>query len=122
VTPPSLLKQWVSEMRVHSPSVRVCVYEGWKSLEKGIQAEHGRSQRAADARKRIRNDTSRRQTVRKYKKANGRGVKVELSPDTSDTSDEEEEQEKPAESSLEITQRKFVDYVRAHDVVITTYQ
>ena len=110
-------------MRVHAPSVRVCVYEGWKSLQKGIQAEHDRVQKAAEKRKRLQHGGARRETVRKYQRANGKRVKMELTPDTSD--EEEGEVEvvgPPAESSLDITQRKFVEYVRAHDVVVTTYQ
>ncbi|PVF98205.1 hypothetical protein CPB86DRAFT_825898 [Serendipita vermifera] len=34
VTPTSLQKQWIEEMRKHAPTLKVCVYDGWKSVNK----------------------------------------------------------------------------------------
>jgi E3 ubiquitin-protein ligase SHPRH len=121
VTPPSLLKQWVAEMATHAPTLRVCVYAGWKSLLDGVakrvvtdKASH--KSRLVAKRKRD-NDRQRASTVRKYQKTT-RGKSIKIEPgDTPDSEDEE----LPVEDLQQRTQRLFVDFVRAHDVVITTY-
>ena len=127
VTPPSLLKQWVAEMRHHAPSLRVCVYEGWKSLQKGIEKQHSASIRRYNAhienKKRQSSEIFRRKTVNKYAKLNGGNkVKVEdrIGGDGGEY-DNEVKEDVREETSLEICQRQFVAYVRAHDVVVTTY-
>ena len=130
VAPPSLLKQWVSEMRSHAPSLRVCVYEGWKSLHKDNENQRTAYAKARDAVRKRKNEQSRRDVVNKYARLNGgRRMKVDVvghdvctegtGTIEEDASDEGDIQE---ESTLERTQRLFVDHVRAHDVVVTTYQ
>lgn len=131
VTPPSLLKQWISEIHTHAPGVRVCVYEGWKTLQKVVEKyvnaatrERQRKEKL-DAKRKRTNDILRRQTIKKYQKgADGRKVKIE--PDSEDEfepnlDEDEEEGERLDGDILETTQRLFVDYVRGHDIVITTY-
>ena len=122
VTPPSLLKQWVAEMATHAPSLRVCVYTGWKGLlasveKRGAKNAKARNQSALAKRKKV-NDRARANTVKKYQRgSSGARVKVEI--DDEGDSDEEDE----GEESLPVrTQKLFVEYVLAHDVVITTYK
>src|ERR1700676_4624731 len=33
VTPPSLASQWADELALHSPSLKVFIYEGWSKLQ-----------------------------------------------------------------------------------------
>ncbi|ORX34384.1 SNF2 family N-terminal domain-domain-containing protein [Kockovaella imperatae] len=120
VTPPSLLKQWVSEMRRHAPELRVCVYEGWKSLQKGIGKTRAARIKAREAKSAKRKLAEYMKVKAKYRKSN-RGSRVKKDPDEETSEDEEEEQDDDEETSLHFCQRKFVEYVRAHDVVVTTY-
>jgi len=123
VTPPSLLTQWISEMRRHAPSLRVCIYEGWKSLAKVFERDHQAivklRQAKAEKKKREAADKFRKQTVRKYSKS-GNGSRVKVESDIENEDDDTEEAE--IEGTAVKTQRLFVDYIRAHDVVITTYK
>jgi len=79
------------------------------------------------ARQKRKNERSRTETVKKYARLNG-GGRVEVGVVGDDLhsgyskGDDSEEEEEPVESTLDRTQRLFVDYVRAHDVVVTTYQ
>jgi E3 ubiquitin-protein ligase SHPRH len=123
VTPPSLLKQWVAEMATHAPSLRVCVYTGWKGLlasveKRGAKSAKARTQTAVAKRKKV-NDRARANTVKKYQRGgSGARVKVEFdSEGDSDDDDLADEESLPAR-----TQKLFVEYVLAHDVVITTYK
>lgn len=97
----------------------MCVYEGWKSLQQGVEKQRD-ARRTARARKELEQKKRkaaafRGQTRRKYAKGNaGLAIKME--------SDEENQGDEQEEGTLQVTQRQFVDYVRAHDVVVTTYQ
>jgi E3 ubiquitin-protein ligase SHPRH len=122
VTPPSLLKQWVAEMATHAPSLRVCVYTGWKGLlasveKRGAKDAKARNQSALAKRKKV-NDRQRANTVRKYQRGTSGRVKVEIE----DEGDSDEDEIEGGESLPVRTQRLFVEYVLAHDVVITTYK
>lgn len=135
VTPPSLLKQWVTEMRRHAPGLRICVYEGWRPLLRGIEARREVARRdlrlkreAAAKRKR---EAARVQTVRKYAKgAGGARIKREGSSENGEVIEIEDDEvdggrggDELGDASLtEITERAFIEYVRGHDVVITTYR
>lgn len=129
MTPPSLLKQWISEMATHAPSLRVCVYTGWKTLLEGVEkrtSANVKERKAKDKAKRKRdNDRVRAQTVQKYRRhAGGHRVKAE-SEDVHTSSDSENEDSDGVtggDSLQHRTQRLFVDYIRAHDVVIATYK
>lgn len=129
VTPLPLLQQWVNEMHNHAPSLRICVYPGWKVLMAQLEAKrkdarNARKKRDASELKR-KTKRMRNETRAKYAKGrNGDRVKVEM--ESSDDSDEEEDgndgSEEPHLSLLALTQQAFLDYIRGHDVVITTYQ
>ncbi|WWC87137.1 uncharacterized protein L201_002023 [Kwoniella dendrophila CBS 6074] len=130
VSPPSLLKQWVSEMQRHAPTLRVCVYEGWKSLQKGVEKQRAVRLRAAEAEKKRKAVAFRDQTRTKYTRTNAnKRVKVEPEVDQNEvidvdaaTADKKPEVSVEEEGTLQVTQRQFVEYVRAHDIVVTTYQ
>ncbi|OCF41195.1 hypothetical protein I317_05025 [Kwoniella heveanensis CBS 569] len=128
VTPPSLLKQWVAEMQRHAPTLRVCVYEGWKSLQKGVDKQRAARLKVqgakAEATRKRKAEQLRNQTRAKYaRKFDGTRVKSELE-DAEDVAvaDVKDEESVDEEGTLQVTQRQFVEYVRAHDVVVTTYQ
>jgi E3 ubiquitin-protein ligase SHPRH len=106
--------------------MRVCVYEGWKSLQKGLEKQRAAYNTARTKSQKRNNEEFRKETVRKYARLNGgRRVKVEIESDSAYSEQDEEEDSLDSdfveESSLERTRRLFVDYVRAHDVVVTTY-
>ena len=109
-------------MATHAPSLRVCVYTGWKGLlasveKRGAKNAKARNQSALAKRKKV-NDRARANTVKKYQRGTSGGrVKVEI--DDEGDSDEDDD----GEESLPVrTQKLFVEYVLAHDVVITTYK
>ncbi|WVQ97832.1 hypothetical protein IAU59_004947 [Kwoniella sp. CBS 9459] len=123
VTPPSLLKQWVAEMQRHAPTLRVCVYDGWKSLQKGVDKQRAARLKAqgakAEAYRKRKAEQLRNQTRAKYaKQFDGTRAKSEVEDEEFEIKDEEPVEE---EGTLQVTQRQFVEYVRAHDVVVTTY-
>ncbi|WVQ76787.1 hypothetical protein IAR50_006461 [Cryptococcus sp. DSM 104548] len=107
VTPPSLLKQWVAEIRRHAPSLRICVYDGWQSLQKGVQRQRDAQQKIRakkeTERKRKAQEQSRNNTRTKYSKAsNGQPVKAERREE--EVEEEEEEEGSSPETLLDITQ------------------
>jgi E3 ubiquitin-protein ligase SHPRH len=117
-----LLKQWKSEMATHAPSLRVCVYTGWKSLLDGVEkrTSAGIRERKDNAKRKRASDRARAQIKRKYRKdSEGGRVKVESDEEGEEVDDDDDDPS--AESLQHRTQRMFVDFVRAHDVVITTY-
>lgn len=139
VTPQSLLNQWVSEMKLHAPSLRVCIYPGWAVLIKQVEKRRKatlkeRSKQAARNLKRER-VKFRNETRRKYAKG-ADGVKIEPESDYDEDyvemeSEEEEEEDdefaptpktEDGESLLDLTQQAFLEYIRGFDVVITSYQ
>jgi E3 ubiquitin-protein ligase SHPRH len=110
-------------MATHAPSLRVCVYTGWKGLlasveKRGANSAKARNQSAVAKRKKV-NDRARANTVKKYQRGtSGARVKVEFDDEgDSDDDDLADEESLPAR-----TQKLFVEYVLAHDVVITTYK
>jgi E3 ubiquitin-protein ligase SHPRH len=115
-------------MATHAPSLRVCVYTGWKVLLASVQKRgkvDSKARRLSDiAKRRRQNDKARARNVKKYQKENsGARVKVEAGADDGNDEDSDEDDDMSDEESLQRrTQRLFVDYVLAHDVVITTYK
>ena len=85
--------------------------------KRGAKNAKARNQSALAKRKKV-NDRARANTVKKYQRgSSGARVKVEI--DDEGDSDEDDE----GEESLPVrTQKLFVEYVLAHDVVITTYK
>nr|ODN87625.1 hypothetical protein L203_03405 [Cryptococcus depauperatus CBS 7841] len=113
VTPPSLLQQWVSEISRHAPSLRICVYEGWKSLQRGIQRQQTKQLQLLKKHK----VQKQAQSTRKYVRRNN----DDRHPSEPGREEDMYHETRESESLLDLTQRQFVNYVRAHDVVVTTY-
>lgn len=97
------------------------MYTGWKSLLDGVAkrvvSDRVEQKNRLSAKRKKDNDRQRANTVRKYQKTT-RGKSIKIEPE--DVSDSENE-EPPVEDLQQRTQRLFVDFVRAHDVVIATY-
>ncbi|KAJ7623410.1 SNF2 family N-terminal domain-containing protein [Roridomyces roridus] len=98
VTPPSLATQWVDEFKVHAPSLKVLVYEGWNKVGVPITATETEKQRAKQVKSRGKGKAKRK----------GKGKKKD--EDDSDSGDEDE---------AEV--QDWCSYVQQFDVVITTY-
>ncbi|CAK9783442.1 hypothetical protein CC85DRAFT_282178 [Cutaneotrichosporon oleaginosum] len=123
VTPLSLLQQWVNEINNHAPNLRICIYPGWKALLAQLRAKRSviaKTQLKREAENRKRKAKDLRNTARlKYAKGSG-NQRIEVEMESSDETQAEEDGE-PI-SLLSLTQLAFLDYVRGHDVVVTTYQ
>lgn len=110
-------------MATHAPGLRVCVYTGWKGLLAGVQKRGAQDVKARNqstlTKRKNANDKKRAQTVRKYQRGSS-GVRVKVEIEDDDDSDDEGT---IGGESLQLrTQRLFVEYLLAHDVVITTYK
>lgn len=103
------------------------MYTGWKTLLASVKKRDGINRdfdtKAAKAKRKKENDKKRAKTVRKYQKG-GSGARVKIELDDEAYGEESDDDDAPInEESLAVrTQRLFVDFVRAHDVVITTYR
>jgi E3 ubiquitin-protein ligase SHPRH len=86
-------------------------------MQKGVEKQRTEQAKARDTKRKHKASQFRAKTVAKYRK----GLAGKFSVDELSESESESEIEEH-ESLLDITQRQFVEYVRAHDVVVTTYQ
>ena len=90
-------------------------------MERAIQQQHHVGvkayKRALENKKRKVAENFRRKTVNKYQRLNA-GTRVK----TEEDDESEDDTVLTHESSLDLCQRQFVEYVRAHDIVITTYK
>lgn len=126
VTPLPLLQQWVNEMINHAPNLRICVYPGWKTMIKQLEGKRSDARRLHKQREanNLKRKTKRMRNQTRAKYAKGRnGERVEVDMESSDESDDEDDIDDGDQLSLlKLTQQAFLEYVRGHDVVITTYQ
>jgi E3 ubiquitin-protein ligase SHPRH len=130
VTPLPLLKQWISELATHAPSLRVCVYPGWSFLIQQVRTKRKAEVKAHEKREanklKRKNTKFRNQTRAKYAKGSKGKVAVEQEDESESEDDSEDEADEVPEDSLDsllqATQRYWLDYVRSHDVVISIYQ
>ncbi|KAF7356798.1 SNF2 family helicase [Mycena venus] len=111
VTPPALATQWIDELKLHAPSLKVLVYEGWNKLEVPITSSDVEMERV----RRLRG------VSRGKGKGKGKPMKKGKSrkKSTGDSEDELDEDE-AGEDIGEILD--WCSYVQGFDVVITTYQ
>ncbi|KAJ6485956.1 SNF2 family N-terminal domain-containing protein [Mycena sanguinolenta] len=111
VTPPALATQWIDELKLHAPSLKVLVYEGWTKVKVPITASEIEKERA----KRIRaaSKGKGKGKGRPKTKKNGKGKKKQIE-------DSDEEEIPDDEDVGEILD--WCSYVHGFDVVITTYQ
>ena len=101
------------------------MYEGWKPLIKGLTGQRAAASKARNAKtheKRKRQFADYRKSVqKKYQRLNS-GSRVKREEDEDDSDYEEDHEDPSEENSLAACQRQFLDYVRVHDVVLTTYK
>ncbi|KAI0035543.1 SNF2 family N-terminal domain-containing protein [Vararia minispora EC-137] len=105
VTPASLIQQWVDEIRLHSPSLRVLVYNGWTKLPKHVQHSTKNSPYIAD-------EITRSNPKPKGRKKGKRNVVV----DDDDNSDRDMGVNEDAPGPVD-----WATYLNSFDVCITTY-
>ncbi|KAJ7074914.1 SNF2 family N-terminal domain-containing protein [Mycena belliarum] len=112
VTPPALATQWIDELKLHAPSLKVLLYEGWTKVAVPITMSDAEKQRA----KRLRAASNRKAKSKAPKKK--RKTRRKHSDSESDT----EEEDEPEEDADEREGLDWCSYVQGFDVVITTYQ
>ncbi|KAI0697783.1 SNF2 family N-terminal domain-containing protein [Cytidiella melzeri] len=107
VTPPSLAQQWADELKLHAPSLKVLIYDGYEKLHVPFteeEMEHVRNEKAQQAKKAKavieRAGSSSSKTLKSKSKGKGKAA---------DSEDEDEE-------ILD-----WCNYVNTFDVCITTY-
>lgn len=108
ITPTSLAQQWADELRLHAPSLKVLVYDGWKNVPVPITVQEARHDVSRSVREK------RRHTAMKYE------------DDDDDIDDEDiddldlsaEEKKLIEEASEQIT---WCEFVQQYDICITTY-
>ncbi|KAF8055235.1 SNF2 family N-terminal domain-containing protein [Lyophyllum atratum] len=113
VTPPALAGQWVDELGVHAPGLRVMVYEGWAKVPVPVtkrQVEAARVERMSKKGKR------KAKARRKAWEEEG-----DSDLDSSSSAREKEEEEKEEEKEEEQEIMDWPTYAHTFDVVITTY-
>ncbi|KAJ7132049.1 SNF2 family N-terminal domain-containing protein [Mycena epipterygia] len=116
VTPPALATQWVDELKLHAPSLKVLVYDGWTKVKVPITAtdieeERVRRLRAASRGKGKSNANKKKSKARKKK--------------NNDSEDEDSEEDYLNEDKAGEHAEEIIDwslYVQGFDVVICTYQ
>ncbi|KAK7030788.1 SNF2 family helicase [Favolaschia claudopus] len=111
VTPVSLATQWVDELKLHAPTLKVLVYDGWTKLKVPITAADVETERAKRLRAASRGKAKAKATAQK-KKSKGRGKTKQIVSDS-----EDDEAGGVIEEVLD-----WPAYVQGYDVVITTYQ
>ncbi|PFH49282.1 hypothetical protein AMATHDRAFT_148016 [Amanita thiersii Skay4041] len=109
VTPPALASQWIDELAMHAPSLKVLVYEGWSKIL---------SPKPAPKKKKRKSKTK----PKKKSRARARHDMDYIS--SSSSSSDPDPFDSDSDSDLEQTKKKFdwCEYVNQFDVVITTYQ
>ncbi|KAJ7026292.1 SNF2 family N-terminal domain-containing protein [Mycena alexandri] len=121
VTPPALASQWIDELKLHAPSLKVLVYEGWNKVEvpissADVEKERIRRLRAVSRGKgkgKGKGGSKKKMAAKSKRKYSGDS---EESDDDKDGLDEDE----AGEDVGEITD--WCSYVQGYDVVVTTYQ
>ena len=125
VTPPSLASQWADELALHSPSLKVFIYEGWSKLsvpitESDVTIE--REKRRAGGRS--------KSTASSIKSGKGKGkTKTKMGKGKATYSDDEDymDVDQPTPSAISANGddgEEILDwcsYINTFDVCITTY-
>ncbi|KAF8060148.1 SNF2 family N-terminal domain-containing protein [Lyophyllum atratum] len=113
VTPPALAGQWVDELGVHAPGLRVMVYEGWAKVPVPVtkkQVEAARVERMSKKGKR---------RAKARRRAWEEDSDLDSSSSSSSAREREEEEKEKEEKEEEIMD--WPTYAHTFDVVITTY-
>ncbi|KAJ7126620.1 SNF2 family N-terminal domain-containing protein [Mycena crocata] len=110
VTPPALASQWIDELKLHAPSLKVLLYEGWTKVAVPITGSESEKDRV----KRIHGAT------RGKGKAKSNASKKKGKRRKSNSDDDSDLDEDEAGQAIEET-LEWCSYVQGFDVVITTY-
>ncbi|KAJ7180438.1 SNF2 family N-terminal domain-containing protein [Mycena filopes] len=119
VTPPALASQWIDELKLHAPSLKVLLYEGWTKVGVPISAADVEKERVKRLRAASREGTGKGKGNSKKKAAKGKKRYSSEDEDSDDDLDDLDENE-PGENDGEILD--WCSYVQGYDVVVTTYQ
>ncbi|KAJ7257871.1 SNF2 family N-terminal domain-containing protein [Mycena haematopus] len=115
VTPPALATQWVDELKLHAPSLKVLVYEGWTKVPVPITA--GDVEKERERRLRAASKGKWKGKGRLTNKKNGKGRKKHIEDNGEEDPEEFDEVGEDIEEVVD-----WCSYVQGFDVVITTYQ
>ncbi|KAF9007147.1 SNF2 family N-terminal domain-containing protein [Cyathus striatus] len=112
VTPPSLASQWVDEIAVHAPKLKVLVYDGWNKVpvpitRSALEAERLKELEMKESEGKGKGKRKPKKKATKRKKAEDMDVDEDVIDLTRDESGE---------------LMDWYTYVQQFDVVITTYQ
>ncbi|KAL5520312.1 hypothetical protein ACEPAG_9526 [Sanghuangporus baumii] len=108
VTPASLAQQWVDELKLHAPSLKVFVYEGWTKVPVPITVQEAKDKILREARDR-------------------RQAKIKVHPEDDDLDDDDDvgELDLTADEKKELekasNQKTWCDFIQEYDICITTY-
>ncbi|GJE89122.1 hypothetical protein PsYK624_052160 [Phanerochaete sordida] len=132
VTPASLLQQWVDELKLHAPSLKVLIYEGWSKVKVPITESDlavAKEERAKAARKAKARATRAELAAAKSSpspalamaRAKGKGKAKAQDDNTTemDVDDAESRADAPEDDDEELLD--WCSYVNQFDVCITTY-
>ncbi|KAJ7695156.1 SNF2 family N-terminal domain-containing protein [Mycena rosella] len=118
ITPSALATQWVDELKLHAPSLKVLVYDGWTKLEVPITVTD-------IERTRVRRLHKGKAKAKAKGKPNPKKKKQLKKKQSSDSDSEDIEGESEEDDDDEEEPEEVIDwcsYVQGFDVVVTTYQ
>lgn len=120
VTPPALASQWIDELKLHAPSLKVLLYEGWTKVGVPISAADVEKERVKRLRAASRGKgTSKGKGNSKKKAAKGKRRYRSEDEDSDDDLDDLDENE-AGEDVGEILD--WCSYVQGYDVVCALYR
>lgn len=127
-----LAPQWVDELALHAPGLKVLVYEGWSKLQ--VPISEADAQEAREARTKLKDKKKARKARSKAAASksksntpiagNAKGKGKAKAPEGEDVEMKDADQAEAAEDEQDEDEDEIVDwctYVNRFDVVITTY-
>ncbi|KAK7046025.1 hypothetical protein VNI00_007020 [Paramarasmius palmivorus] len=116
VTPLALQSQWIDEIKVHAPHLKVLVYDGWSKLKVPLtptQIEEAKQKKALEkkkAKKKAGRASSKAEAIERIKGTKGKGKA------RADENQAEVEEEDDNDEVID-----WYTYAHGFDIVITTY-
>ncbi|KXN90818.1 hypothetical protein AN958_03472 [Leucoagaricus sp. SymC.cos] len=122
VTPTSLAAQWVDEIKTHTPSLKVLVYEGWSKVTVPILNTPEEKERVRKLLKEKQKLAKKSKSKSKKRKSSARSSKGKGK--AKDDGDSDESKSSETEMVIDEDEENFLDwcnYVQSFDIVVTTY-